>query len=203
MDHIDAAIEAFEVCQGTLRERLIAAIDAHDRSRKGRPSRYLELMREPNIGAIRSMVTYDPETGGFQTIKTGKPRYLKIDSGGYYRLEIGRKKYLAHRVAWLLTHGKWPDHLVDHIDRNRRNNRLINLRAATPAENRRNTTGGIGTTPRPPRQEPSVVKVDRDQKVCAAINEGLSRQSVAERFSISPSRVGQIVRLQKLREPVT
>jgi hypothetical protein len=51
---------------------------------------------------------------------------------------IDGKHYLAHRLAWLYVHGLWPAIEVDHWDRNRKNNRMGNLREATRSENMRN-----------------------------------------------------------------
>jgi hypothetical protein len=59
----------------------------------------------------------------------------------------------AHRVAWLFIHGEWPDHEVDHMDRNRSNNAAGNLRKASRSENggnktihRNNTSGKKGVS---------------------------------------------------------
>lgn len=48
------------------------------------------------------------------------------------------KMYLAHRVAWAIHYGEWPKSDIDHIDGDKKNNRINNLRTALPAENLRN-----------------------------------------------------------------
>lgn len=53
-------------------------------------------------------------------------------------VQVGRKKYRAHRIAWLLTHGEYPPHGIDHANGDKADNRLSNLRAATQAENGQN-----------------------------------------------------------------
>lgn len=58
-------------------------------------------------------------------------------SHGYYRGRIRGKGYQAHRVVWYLTHGYVPGEL-DHIDGNRLNNVIENLREVTRAENEHN-----------------------------------------------------------------
>lgn len=59
----------------------------------------------------------------------------------------------AHRIAWALHYGEWPDpeSYIDHIDGDRSNNKIENLREVTPHENaknkkrpKNNTTGHIG-----------------------------------------------------------
>jgi hypothetical protein len=46
--------------------------------------------------------------------------------------------YSAHRLAWLYTHGEWPAGQIDHINRDRRDNRMCNLRVVTHSENLQN-----------------------------------------------------------------
>lgn len=62
-----------------------------------------------------------------------------LSDRGYWTIGIGARKYRAHRVLWEMANGPIPDGLqIDHIDRNRSNNRLSNLRLATGSENHRN-----------------------------------------------------------------
>lgn len=62
-----------------------------------------------------------------------------IDAQGYRRIGIDRVFYKAHRLAWLYVHGVAPRDLMDHIDGNRDNNRIANLREATAAQNAANS----------------------------------------------------------------
>ena len=60
-------------------------------------------------------------------------------SGRYRRLKIHNKSYMIHRVIWEMFNGVIPTGMeVDHIDRNPTNNKIANLRLATPSENSRN-----------------------------------------------------------------
>lgn len=70
-----------------------------------------------------------------------------VTNSGYRRVKAGGVRVPEHRLAWRLVRGQWPVGEVDHIDRDRLNNRIENLRIATHAENNcniqssRNTSG--------------------------------------------------------------
>jgi hypothetical protein len=77
---------------------------------------------------------------------------------GYRRIRVLGKLYWAHRLAWLYVHGDWPPDKIDHINGDRKDNRLMNLRAASDSENMQNvgmrsdnTTGVRGVTRRKSR----------------------------------------------------
>jgi len=79
-----------------------------------------------------SRLNYDPDTGIF-TWKNGRRAGTAMNRG-YRRIAFNRKLYLEHRLAWFLTHGKWPIYSIDHINCDRTDNRINNLREATRAE---------------------------------------------------------------------
>lgn len=93
---------------------------------------------------IRSVLSYDPDTGVFVWVKhTKRPDLVgKIAGGfantGYRVIAIRNKKMLAHRLAWLYMTGYWPKEHIDHIDGNRQNNVFANLREVTRSENLQN-----------------------------------------------------------------
>ena len=62
-----------------------------------------------------------------------------VNNAGYLLLTVNRKKYLAHRLIWKMTYDEEPG-LIDHIDRNKLNNSLDNLRAASSSLNIFNKT---------------------------------------------------------------
>lgn len=77
---------------------------------------------------------------------------------GYRMVNIDRVQHRVHRLVWIMHNGPIPDGLlIDHVDRTRDNNRLENLRLATPAQNqtnrglsKANTSGHTGVSWYPP-----------------------------------------------------
>lgn len=80
--------------------------------------------------------TYSKETGTIT--RSGKPVVWTTDSHGYLATHIGDKYILAHRLAWFLATGVWPKVEIDHVNRLRSDNRWVNLREATKAQNAQN-----------------------------------------------------------------
>ena len=69
--------------------------------------------------------------------KGDRAGYLATD--GYWKIGIFSKLYMAHRLIWRMHHPKGPvPFVLDHIDGDRSNNRIKNLRAVTASENQHN-----------------------------------------------------------------
>ena len=92
---------------------------------------------------LRELLDYSAESGTFTWAVSRRKCRKGAMAGcamrnGYVVIRIDDRLYLAHRLAWLHTHGRWPAEQLDHIDRNRANNALHNLREVTNAENAQN-----------------------------------------------------------------
>lgn len=92
--------------------------------------------------SLRNLFTYDPDTGVL-TWACGRNKGRDAGyptSNGYLRVKIGQTHYRVHRIIWKLYHGTdIPDlQQIDHINRNRTDNRIGNLRVVTASENNRN-----------------------------------------------------------------
>ena len=89
---------------------------------------------------LRDNLVYVPETGVFMWRVRGQGRNMDRAMGttvwpGYHVLKLQNEVYYAHRVAWFYVHVEWPSDHLDHIDGDRSNNAIANLRIATPAQN--------------------------------------------------------------------
>ncbi len=89
-----------------------------------------------NLTADRlcAVLDYDPSRGIFvwksrasNRIKVGQEAGSTHGSG-YTQINVDGQNYLAHRLAWLYVHGEWPKHVIDHINGDRKDNRIENLR---------------------------------------------------------------------------
>lgn len=106
----------------------------------------------PTQQDVQAVLHYDPETGIFVNKVDRNPRALKnaiagyTNTIGYTVVQINGRKLHAHRLAWLYMTGKWPNCEIDHINRNRSDNRFVNLRQATSTQNKHNTTHRINNT---------------------------------------------------------
>lgn len=109
---------------------------------------------------LKEHFEYNPETGFFKAIKSTNRR-IRIgdyfprvcDTSKYGYIQIQGKQYGAHRLAWLYVYGNFPEKQIDHINHLKKDNRICNLRLATPSENqmhkplyKNNTTGFKGVT---------------------------------------------------------
>lgn len=101
--------------------------------------------------------SYDPETGILsgaiiakqKSHRFGKP--IGALTNGYLTTWLGGRNVFVHRIVWAMFYGSWPVGTIDHIDGDRLNNRIANLRDVSHAVNMRNqaqrstnTSGVIG-----------------------------------------------------------
>lgn len=96
------------------------------------------------IIALREALAYNPDTGVFTWRVRPNGRITVGDvagnprTDGYTQIRFQRQLYLTHQLAWAYVHGKFPEKGLDHIDRDKANNRINNLRPATQLENMQN-----------------------------------------------------------------
>jgi len=91
---------------------------------------------------LKTIFNYNAENGEF-TRKTGS-KSGTLDNTGYSRIMIDGKRYLVHRLIWMFNYGVFPNNIIDHINRDKSDNRLSNLREATQSQNVRNSNRSNG-----------------------------------------------------------
>lgn len=98
-------------------------------------------------GRLRDLLDYCPETGVFTRRVTVNNRNRAgsiagyTGQAGYEYIGIDGTSFMSHRLAWLHVHGCWPAEEIDHINRDRGDNRIVNLRAVCRSVNNRNNSG--------------------------------------------------------------
>lgn len=101
---------------------------------------------------IKELLNYCPNTGLFtwnvNFNKLRKSGYLAghLMKSGYIQIGLDGKRYYAHRLAWIYCNGEWPINFIDHINMDRSDNRIENLREASVSENMRNRRKTISNT---------------------------------------------------------
>ena len=110
-------------------------------------------MAELTQQRLKEVLQYTPETGEFMWLVTLNNRALAGAVAGcvckrtrYRKISIDQVLYLAHRLAWLYVHGRFPEAEIDHRNGVRDDNRIDNLRDVTHAVNTQNRTVVLGAS---------------------------------------------------------
>ncbi len=104
----------------------------------------MKVLKKLTQKKLKALFYYDPKTGIFKyKSKTAKRVHIDCVAGylqqnGYYYISIKYKSYSVHRLAWLYTYGYFPENEIDHINRIKSDNRIINLRETSRQCNSRN-----------------------------------------------------------------
>ena len=112
----------------------------------------------PSSEVLRQLLRYEPETGklfwlprgvasfdfshdavrlaaAWNGRNAGNEAFTCVSQDGYYNGKVFNTTVRAHRVAYAIFYGEWPANHIDHVDGDRLNNRIANLRDVTNAEN--------------------------------------------------------------------
>lgn len=116
----------------------------------------------PSPEFLRKIISYDPLSGFFtwkertegmfkggntgtigrckawNAVHSGNRCLISVKDNQYLYGRVLDKNMYAHRVAWAMYYGEWPKHQIDHINGDRTDNRIENLRSVTCAENAKN-----------------------------------------------------------------
>lgn len=97
-----------------------------------------------DIERAKKILDYDQDTGVFRWKAKVNRRIIPGSVAGtehcmgYICLSVDKKRVLAHRLAWMFVYGEEPKNCLDHINRNKKDNRISNLREVSRAENNQN-----------------------------------------------------------------
>lgn len=130
-------------------------------------------MTEITQAVVRELVSYDRETGVFTWLARDRKWFTRVNQFkiwngrfagrpitrtgdcGYILVSLNGTQLKAHRLAWFYEYGVWPSGEIDHINHDRSDNRIINLRDVPRTENAKNKsvhshntsgTTGVGRT---------------------------------------------------------
>ena len=139
---------------------------------------------------LKELLHYDSETGLFTWLRKHGTKAKMSQAGyvnerGYVDISVDGKNYRAHRLAWLYVNGNFPIGVIDHIDGDKENNRINNLRdvhnsvnlLAHRKLNSNNTSGfkGVHKNPKGWRAEVTV----RGKLICLGTYETPREASIA------------------------
>lgn len=101
-----------------------------------RPNKRVETVAA--LKRAKECFNYDSSTGTFVRRSSGKI-VGSVHHSGYLHIWFEGRHFLAHRLAWAFVHNRWPQQQIDHINHERSDNRIGNLREASHGQNTRNS----------------------------------------------------------------
>lgn len=110
-----------------------------------------------DIKTLRELIAYDACTGkltwlprdlmfckndhqanAWNAKHAGTEAGVATDTHGYKAITVFNKRYLVHRLIWAIHYGVWPSGQIDHINGDRSDNRIENLRDVSQSQNQKN-----------------------------------------------------------------
>jgi len=92
---------------------------------------------------LKELLSYDVETGIFTRVTSTKGARVgsiagRATKGRYVDIRVDGTRYGGHRLVWLYVYGNLPEIEIDHINHDRTDNRITNLRLAGHKANQKN-----------------------------------------------------------------
>ena len=113
----------------------------------------MKHLKLPSLEKLHDLFDYDPISGHL-TDKLSGERVGWLNKQGYRQCRVGKKQYKVHRIVFYMYHRRDPGKkVIDHIDGDKDNNSIFNLRACSTKDNCRNTAQrrAKGTVPKAER----------------------------------------------------
>lgn len=100
---------------------------------------------------LKQLLHYNKDTGVFTRLVSNRTDRINKEPGalntkGYVQIRLDGRLYVAHRLAWLYMNGAFPVDQLDHIDGDKTNNALVNLREVTNKQNQENVPLQLNNT---------------------------------------------------------
>ena len=100
---------------------------------------------------LKNEIKYNKETGEFWWLKSGRGKNVYHPAGslrkdGYRKISLNKTEYKAYRLAWFYVYGIFPKGVIDHINHNKDDNSIKNLRDVSLTENQRNRIKTIASS---------------------------------------------------------
>lgn len=154
---------------------------------------------------LKEALEYDLETGDFiWRIRRGRcaagSRAGTLNHHGYIAIQVDGRLREAQRWAWLYVHGTWPDREIDHINGNKADNRIANLRLATRSQNlmnarmHRNNRSGIKGVIFFERDKTWIATIRKDGRVVHCSYHKSADEAAAVRASVLSHHHGEFAR---------
>lgn len=102
-----------------------------------------KIVALPSQKTLKELFTYDAKHGVLRWKQSRGTAQAGAAAGwthqnGYIYIGLNGRSYKAHRLIWMYVHGADPKGIIDHIDRNKANNRIANLRVVTDGQSNQN-----------------------------------------------------------------
>lgn len=157
---------------------------------------------------LTEVLDYNAETGKFVWKKPASHQMHPGDeagtqnASGYVFICVGGVRYKAHRLAWFYHYGEWPSDetpQIDHINGNRADNRIANLRLVTKVKNSRNLKIRISNT----SGYPGVFLIKATGKWRAYIGNGCGKYISLGRYNTREEAIAARKQAEKKLEYIT